>query len=805
LKDLLTHYTLCHEFQPNFSITCHHRYCHRRFKTIRCFRRHLKDHTEPEPADGNIQDDENDQQENQSEIAQSDENDYDEHGHQNLPLANNNIVLEENINMEEEQPTKQIVAKSVLALREQQKVPYKTCGSFLQFASTVVAQSDREMFKSIRAILTEEDVPEGISNRILSVIENNETEILSCMQEFEDPVKLNRFVQQNLHFVLPVEYYLGGTSTETMQYVPILDNLKALLAKNDVLAEVLNPHASTDGWRRDICDGNHFKMHPFWQSDPTLLQIILYFDEFTAVIQTGCHANRYKFAGIYYQLGNIQPYLRSQLHCMQLALMAKSKSIKKHGLGAILKPLITDLKRLETDGLLVETPQGQKLFFGSVLVTLSDNLGSHMIGNFLTSFVAFRSCRFCMVTRPELQTLRDISNCQRRSEDQYNMQADLVTEDASLRTVYGLSGKSPLNELNHYHVVTGLPPDVMHDLFESGLVTEVLQTVVLHYIQAGTIALPELCSAVAQFTYKAHDKVSRPEVTTKNGEFSFKQKASQVFCLLRTFPLILGAHVPVGNNKWEVLLSLKEMVDILLATEISPAGVAYLDDKVSHFHHTYQTQFDGINLKPKGHYTLHYREMVQKFGILRNLWTMRFEAKHSFFIDVARRTKNRKNLCKSFAMRHQYMECVHLESENFLGGTAFDIIGSKNVEVASLGHEKDHVEPLVGNITHVLQGDALRTLGSLFNAECVVVRGFQDDEIQFAAVKRIFVIHGTPMLFCEKMVTLEFSRHYQSYLMKPNGQFLLARVNDLPDPHPLPLYQLHGWPCTVLHHYVSFE
>ena len=805
-KELLSHYALCHEHEPNFSITCPQRNCHRQFKTIRCLRRHLKIHTEVELPIA-------DNQDFQPGLLENPDADVENHHNNAADVPQNHVDYqdmqvddEENMVELHQKPFQKVVASTILALRERQKVPYKTCGSFLQLAGTIVQQSDKELLDDMKNILQEENVPNDTANRILSVLDNNATSVVGCIQDFEDPVKLNNYVEKNLNFVKPVEFYLGATNSETMQYVPILDNLKALLHKEDILAEVLNPHSSNDGWFRDICDGEHFKMHPFWQSDQTLLQIILYFDEFTAVIQNGCHAARYKFGGIYYQLGNIRPSLRSQLHCMQLAILAKSKSIKTHGLSVVLEPLIADLKRLETEGILLETPNGNRLFHGSVLVVLSDNLGSHMIGNFLTSFVANRSCRFCMITRPELQTMRDISNCTRRTEDQYDMQADLVTQDPGLKGVYGISGKSPMNALSHYHVASGLPPDMMHDLFEAGLVTDVLQLLVTHYIHEGVIDLPGLCTAIGTFNFKAHDKINKPEVAVSNGHFVFKQKSSQVFCLLRMFPFILGPYIALNDDKWELLLSLKQMVDILLSTELSPAGVEYMGDLINHFHSVYQKEFPDVNLKPKGHYTLHYKELVKKFGILKNLWTMRFEGKHSFFIDIARRTKNRKNLCKTFAMRHQYLQCVFLESDNFLSSGAYEITGSQNILVENLTqNEKDLVQPLLGNSPTVLRGDALRFQGCLYNSECALVRGFHDDDIQFAVVNCVFLVRGTPMIFCKKMDTVEFNRHFQAYFLQSGNEFMIAKVHDLPDYHPLPLYTLQGRPCTVLHHYISFE
>uniref|UniRef100_A0A8C1MVV7 Uncharacterized protein n=1 Tax=Cyprinus carpio TaxID=7962 RepID=A0A8C1MVV7_CYPCA len=74
--------------------------------------------------------------------------------------------------------------------------------------------------------------------------------------------------------------------------------------------------------------------------------------------------------------------------------------------------------------------------------------------------------------------------------------------------------------------------------------------------------------------------------------------------------------------------------------------------------------FPDHPLKPKHHYLLHYPDLILKFGPLIRLWTLRFESKHSYFKECARKLHNFLHLSKTLAERHQllqsYLSCVQL-------------------------------------------------------------------------------------------------------------------------------------------------
>ena len=63
----------------------------------------------------------------------------------------------------------------------------------------------------------------------------------------------------------------------------------------------------TDGNMEDICDGNHFREHPLFSTDPSTLQLIIFYDELELCNPLGTHVKKHKLAIVLYTLGNIHP------------------------------------------------------------------------------------------------------------------------------------------------------------------------------------------------------------------------------------------------------------------------------------------------------------------------------------------------------------------------------------------------------------------------------------------------------------------------------------------------------------------
>lgn len=64
--------------------------------------------------------------------------------------------------------------------------------------------------------------------------------------------------------------------------------------------------------------------------------------------------------------------------------------------------------------------------------------------------------------------------------------------------------------------------------------------------------------------------------------------------------------------------------------------IAYLSVKISEHRDQFFAAFPEETLTPKHHFLEHYPAMIESYGPLGGIWTMKFEAKHSFLKQVVR-------------------------------------------------------------------------------------------------------------------------------------------------------------------------
>ena len=62
---------------------------------------------------------------------------------------------------------------------------------------------------------------------------------------------------------------------------------------------------------------------------------------------------------------------------------------------------------------------------------------------------------------------------------------------------------------------------------------------------------------------------------------------------------------------------------------------------------------------------------------------------------------------------------------------------------------------------------------------------------------------GSLYLLCKGMDIMCFDRHSHCYVVKEDSIYCLIKPEELLDPHPLPIYQIHDEEVIALHHKVS--
>lgn len=443
-------------------------------------------------------------------------------------------------------------------------------------------------------------------------------------------------------------------------YVPLLESLKILLSLEDFQAEILNQQGNTCNMLNDFCDGSMFKTHPMFESNPNALQVIAYYDELEVVNPIGSYVKKHKLGCMFYFLANIRPQYRSTLKTIQLIAVGKYEDIVKYGIDYFMQPFVEDLKTLYCDGISILVGGKERVFYGGLLAFLADNLAAHLVGGFKQSMsFALRICRGCMITRELSQSCFSEMDCLLRSAESHFEQCALLAGPLSDHhsTSYGVNRLSILEEVPEFSVTSGLPHDIMHDLFE-GVVPHHMSLLLCHCVRSKFFSIEELNRRIHAFDYLQN----RPSLIDPNichSESKVKQSASQMMTLNREFAILIGDKIPEGEPHWLLFLILIRICSIAVAPHCSPDLIAYLRVIVEEYLRLFCDIYPLRTLLPKQHYMVHYASQIEKFGPLIHSWTMRQEAKLSF-IKRASHSGNYKNVPKTVARRHQFWLCYQI-------------------------------------------------------------------------------------------------------------------------------------------------
>lgn len=121
---------------------------------------------------------------------------------------------------------------------------------------------------------------------------------------------------------------------------------------------------------------------------------------------------------------------------------------------------------MEKDGLFV--PGLGKVIKGTVVSVVANNLGAHSVAGFVENFTGSYICRFGLGERSEFRSEEvRCGSFQRRTKEQHTLHVQTAVSLPNRTPCYGVKKQCALSEkLDHFHVTSGYPPDVLHDLLE---------------------------------------------------------------------------------------------------------------------------------------------------------------------------------------------------------------------------------------------------------------------------------------------------------------------------------------------------
>lgn len=83
-----------------------------------------------------------------------------------------------------------------------------------------------------------------------------------------------------------------------------------------------------------------------------------------------------------------------------------------------------------------------------------------------------------------------------------------------------------------------------------------------------------------------------------------------MWLLGRLLPMMVGQHIPEGDEFWENYLLMLSITDLLLAPKITEDEVAYLQILISQHHTAFAELYPDASVIPKMHYMLHMPRLI---------------------------------------------------------------------------------------------------------------------------------------------------------------------------------------------------
>ena len=412
---------------------------------------------------------------------------------------------------------------------------------------------------------------------------------------------------------------------DSFYYVPLLSTLKQLLQIPCVRQETLRSAKHTDNLLYDLSDGSTYKKHPFFKNNPNGLQIVAYYDEVETCNPLGSSSGKFKLGCVFFTLGNMRPMLRSSLKAIFLLVVAKSSTVKAHGIDSVLKPFLNDLKTLYDTGIKLQYNGKEEVWKGALLAFLADNLASHELAGFKESFsFSKRFCRSCLTDKDYSQEHFNEKKFVIRTRESHIDQCNRLdsSDRMEVSVEYGINRRSSLESLPYFSVITGMPHDIMHDLYE-GVIPHELKLLMQYCIDKSYFELTTLNYRLKAFNFGYTEIGDRPAPIVE--VHRLRQSASQMWLLARIFPLLVGDLIPRDDRYWDCFLKLLKICEVCIAPVISEDSAAYVELLIEEHHTEFRKIYPSTSIIPKMHFMVHFSRQIINFGPLIHTWAMRHE------------------------------------------------------------------------------------------------------------------------------------------------------------------------------------
>ncbi|CAF1531354.1 unnamed protein product [Adineta ricciae] len=432
-------------------------------------------------------------------------------------------------------------------------------------------------------------------------------------------------------------------------YVPIERSIKSLLNKPDVISCLIdNINESTEKTKNDpdliltYRDGTAAKDNPSLNHDPNSFLIQLYSDGIGITNPLGPKKDKHKLTLYYFVLEDLLDVVRSMLQSIGLVGICPTKHLSlQRNRSKYFAPIVNDLNRLQTTGLIVQTFNGQLHFAFSLFA--ADNLASHEIGGFQQNFNSGQFCRLCHISyQLRLTHLTNISFLPRRVAT-HNVHVQQAVSSSNTKTTAGVMGESPLSNLIGFHRIKSLPNDVMHD-FAEGVCPLIVSAMLKEAPAKRLMTYSQIEQRINTFSYGMNDQINRPPTirSTHLTNSHLVGSASQKMCLFRLIPIIFSDILDQLTNTLDIYTCLREIISYVYSIRFRKSWLSYFHSLTIRFQSLMVYHLPDMMI-PKVHFVTEYPKTIGANGPATRFWCIRFEGKHLYFKKLAIRSNNFKN------------------------------------------------------------------------------------------------------------------------------------------------------------------
>lgn len=579
---------------------------------------------------------------------------------------------------------------------------------------------------------------------------------------------LGSFIRPEKHVIGSREEFTGAGGgilrpVECLAYkIPLRKVLKRFFSLEGVLkltldhVRKLESHNSTNLLLHFI-QGSCWKSRKSLHGDKTVWPIFLQIDDFEPLNCIGSHSTIYKLGAAYCSLPVLPDSLKSRLTCIFLVLLYFSSDRVEFGNRRIFQPLIDEFNFLIDHGIEFDTPEFKGTVYFELALILGDNLGIHSVTGFVESFSSNFPCRMCKVHKTDMTKQMRVDKSILRTMENYL--EDLTVGDVTLT---GVKEKCIWLAVRNFDLFTQTGVDVMHDIHEGVMKYVMAKLIVTLIVKEKFFTLEAMNFKICNFDL-GPDKKDRPVALTIENlrKGNVRLSASEMATFFRYFGVMLGNYVPRGNKYWYIYILLSRIMDSVMNSRgLTVSEIKFMQLNIEELCNLYVSLFDE-KLKPKFHFLLHYEEAVMKFGPLRDLSSMRFEAKHRLGKLASKTTCNRINLPFTIAQRHQLM----LNNILMQGKLPSHIESSPTCKA----HENVELKKIFNGSDSVKEVEWITVDSSMYKKGCVLIYDIvEDNMLAFIEIDKCYIDCTTQKIAFSAypLHTDHFDEHYYAYLVR---------------------------------------